>query len=120
MDPPGYVRRRYLDESPSNPHFQSTDLADIFVTQEEAQTFVTRGSFPKSWLIPGTNTSIGLSGFVRMDANYDFQPVGNDIQFTTSTIPVPQERGQNSAMSFNWNRLSLETHMRSASAVCGV
>jgi hypothetical protein len=37
------------------------------------------GSFPRSFLIPGTNTSIAISGYVKFDAVEYFQGGGNTI-----------------------------------------
>src|ERR1700751_1535424 len=38
----------------------------------QAQTAPGSGSFPNSFLIPGTNTSLRIGGFVKFDAWYDF------------------------------------------------
>jgi hypothetical protein len=42
-----------------------------------AQTAPGSGSFPNSFLIPGTNTSLRVGGFVKMDAWYDFSVHGD-------------------------------------------
>jgi hypothetical protein len=41
-----------------------------------AQTAPGGGSFPGSFLVPGTNTSIGFHGFIQMDATYDMSGGG--------------------------------------------
>src|SRR5579864_1219471 len=38
----------------------------------QAQTAPGSGSFPNSFLIPGTNTSLRVGGFVKLDTWYDF------------------------------------------------
>ena len=43
----------------------------------QAQTAPGSGSFPNSFLIPGTNTSLRVGGFVKMDAWYDFSVHGD-------------------------------------------
>src|SRR5580692_2342636 len=35
------------------------------------------GSFPLSFIVPGTNTSLHVGGFVQMDLRYDFSSFGN-------------------------------------------
>ena len=35
------------------------------------------GSFPLSFIVPGTNTSLHVGGFVQLDMNYDMSAVGN-------------------------------------------
>jgi hypothetical protein len=113
--PPGYVRRRYLDESPANPTFRSTTIfepKEPETREEKKKKFVTAGSFPHSILIPGTDTSIGLSGFIRLNVLYSLDPVGDDRQFATATIPVPQQSGTSTNFDFSWSRLTLETHTK--------
>lgn len=46
------------------------------VTQEERDRFVVRGLVPGSFLVPGTNTSFRMRGFVRLMGFYDFDPIG--------------------------------------------
>ena len=65
------------------------------VTPEERLKFVTRGIVPGSFLVPGTNTSFRLRGFVRLTGMYDFNPIGSQDSFVTNTIPAPQQGGQN-------------------------
>src|SRR5262249_26586097 len=74
--PPGYQPR--VDpqgEAPGVPEFTPiTPPAPI--TPEERQKFVARGLFPGSFLVPGTDTSFRLRGFVRLVGLYDFNPIG--------------------------------------------
>lgn len=79
------------------------------ISQDDFDRLVIRGPVPGSFMVPGTPTSIRLSGFVRMGANYDFQPVGTPDLFVTRTIPVPQTPGQNVNYSARPTRISLDT-----------
>ena len=46
--------------------------ADMMAAQEAAQKkAVATGDFPGSWKMPGTNTSVSFSGYVKLDAIYD-------------------------------------------------
>ena len=47
--------------------------ADMMAAQEAARKkAVATGDFPGSWKMPGTNTSVSFSGYVKLDAIYDF------------------------------------------------
>src|SRR5262249_49791470 len=70
---------------------------------------VTRGLFPGSFLVPGTNTSFRFRGFVRATGLYDFNPIGSRDDFVTNTIPVPQQNGQNQNISARYSRIGLDT-----------
>jgi len=48
-------------------------------------------------------------GFVRLDGIYDFRPIGSMDDFVTSSIPVPQERGQNSVLTPRYTQLGWDT-----------
>jgi hypothetical protein len=56
------------------------------------------GSFPRSILIPGTNTSIAIGGYVNLEASYWFTggPVNGNVQ-----TPVIGENGQALATPLN-------------------
>jgi hypothetical protein len=79
-------------------------------TQLEHEKFVTRGLFPGTYLIPGTNTSFRWYGFVRADGIFDFNPIGSTDDFVTATIPVPQGRGQNYSINPRYSRLGWDTY----------
>lgn len=76
---------------------------------EGRRMYVTRGILPGSFDVPGVNTSLRLSGFVRVGGTYDFNPIGTPDQFVTNTIPVPQEVGGNHNVSARPTRLSLDS-----------
>ncbi len=48
-------------------------------------------------------------GFVRLDGIYDFRPIGSTDSFVTSTIPVPQGRGQNAVLTPRYTRFGFDT-----------
>jgi len=105
--PYGYEAREFQD-APGAPEFTPiTPPADV--TPEEARKFLTRGLSPGSFLVPGTNTSFRLRGFVRATGLYDFNPIGSRDDFVTNTIPVPQQTGQNYNVSARYSRFALET-----------
>jgi hypothetical protein len=84
-----------------------------YVSRTESNKFVTAGSFPGSYKIPGSNTSYRWGGLVHLDAMFDFDPIGSTDDFITSTIPVPGEKGQNANLTARWTRLEFETHTAS-------
>ena len=48
-------------------------------------------------------------GFVRVDGIYDFRPMASTDSFVTSAIPVPQGRGQNTALTPRYTRFGFDT-----------
>jgi DcaP outer membrane protein len=64
-----------------------------------------------SKFLPGTfaNTKYKWYGFVRVDGIYDFHPMGSTDDFVTSTIPVPQQRGQNAVLTPRSTRIGFDT-----------
>ena len=82
---------------------------DQMPTDLDREKFVTRGLFPGTYLVPATNTSFRWYGFVRLDGIYDFNPIASTDSFVTSSIPVPQGRGQNVALTPRYSRLGLDT-----------
>jgi hypothetical protein len=105
--PPGYEPRDYQD-APGVPEFTPLTPPPR-PSREAAPAFVTRGIVPGSFLVPGTNTSFRLRGFVRLAALYDFDPIGSTDSFVTNTIPIPQQEGQNFNMSGRISRFALES-----------
>src|SRR6201981_1207309 len=69
----------------------------------QAQTAPGSGSFPNSFLIPGTNTSIRVGGFVQVDLSYDFSAHGDTGNNGGTTgvnvggIPLDDNKPGNSA-----------------------
>lgn len=55
------------------------------------------------------NTKYKWYGFVRLDAIFDFDPIGSTDDFVTSSIPVPQGRGQNAVLTPRYTRLGWDT-----------
>lgn len=55
------------------------------------------------------NTKYKWYGFVRLDGIYDFRPIASTDDFVTSSIPVPQGRGQNSVLTPRYTRLGWDT-----------
>jgi hypothetical protein len=105
--PPGYEARDQ-QWGPGTPEFTPIPTP-VPITPQEAQKFVTRGIMPGSFLVPGTNTSFRLRGFVRLMGLYDLNPVGVPDAFVTNSIPAPQQHGQNYNMSARMSRIAAET-----------
>jgi hypothetical protein len=105
--PPGYEARDQ-QVTPGTPEFTPI-TPPTPVTPEERDKFVTRGIFPGSFLVPGTNTSFRIRGFVRLMALYDFNPIGSRDSFVPNTIPVPQTHGENFNMAARMSRIAFES-----------
>jgi hypothetical protein len=105
--PPGYEARDQ-QVTPGVPEYTPIPVP-VPVTPEERERFVTRGIFPGSFLVPGTNTSFRMRGFVRLMALYDFDPIGFPDAFVTNSIPVPQSRGQNLNFAARMSRIAFES-----------
>jgi hypothetical protein len=107
--PPGYEARETDEgQAPGVPEFTPI-TAPVPITPEERQKFVTRGLFPGSYLVPGTDTSFRFRGFVRLTGLQDFNPIGSRDDFVTNTIPVPQRSGTNDNFSARYSRIGLDT-----------
>jgi hypothetical protein len=104
--PPGYEPRETDEgQAPGTPEFTPITPPD----PADRNRFVTRGMFPGSLLVPGTNTSFRFRGFVRLTGLYDFDPIGSRDDFVTNTIPVPKQTGQNANVSARYSRIGLDT-----------
>jgi hypothetical protein len=107
--PPGYEARDTDEgQAPGTPEFTPIPTP-IPVTPEEREKFVTRGVFPGSFLVPGTNTSFRFRGFVRATGLWDFNTIGSRDDFVTNTISVPTQAGQNNNVSARYSRIGLDT-----------
>lgn len=62
-------------------------------------------------LLPGNfkDTKYKWYGFVRVDGIYDTRPMGSTDSFVTSSIPIPQGRGQNVVLTPRYTRLGFDT-----------
>src|SRR5262249_17622068 len=107
--PPGYQPR--VDpqgEPPGVPEFTPL-YPPVPLTPEEREKFVARGLFPGLFLVPGTNSSFRLRGFVRLVGIWDSHPIDTKDLFITSAIPVPQTHGENFNLSARISRIGLDT-----------
>ncbi len=75
--------------------------ADMMAAQEAAQKkAVATGDFPGSWKMPGSNTSVSFSGYVKLDAIYDLDKDFGDSFFVydyaggASGIPLDGSESQ--------------------------
>lgn len=97
---------------PSSQPVPETITADAPAASNDANFF--SGNTPVqdlSNLLPGNfkNTKYKWYGFVRLDGIFDFNPIGSTDSFVTSSIPVPQGRGQNTALTPRYTRLGFDT-----------
>jgi hypothetical protein len=107
--PPGYEPRETDEgQAPGTPEFTPIGPPEP-VSPADRNRFVTRGIFPGSFLVPGTNTSVRFRGFVRVTGLYDFDPIGSRDVFSPNTIPVPKETGENANVSARASRIAMET-----------
>jgi hypothetical protein len=62
-------------------------------------------------LLPGNfkETKYKWYGFVRLDGIYDFRPIASTDSFVTSSIPIPQGRGQNTVLTPRYSRIGFDT-----------
>jgi hypothetical protein len=61
--------------------------------QDAGPKVVEEGLFPKSIKIPGTDLSLAIGGYVKVDVIQDFDGIGDAYEFKTSTIPVEGSAG---------------------------
>lgn len=52
---------------------------------------VVSGEFPGSFVVPGSELSVKIGGYVKADAIIDFDPIGNEQLFVTNAIPTDGE-----------------------------
>jgi hypothetical protein len=74
------------------------DRAEVWAGKERETVApanaVTGGDFPGSWKLPGSDTSISFSGYVKSDFIYDLGPDVGDT-FAFSSIPVDNSAANN-------------------------
>ena len=87
----------------------------------EAQTAgpISMGSFPGSLMIPGTQTSFKLGGYVKLDYDYDFSVARTAIGgFDARSIPLPGAAGHGvhgvSQFTASESRFNIETRTPSS------
>lgn len=59
------------------------------------------GSFPGSFLVPGTNTSFAVHGFIQFDLTQDVGPHGGDTSFGIDAVPLEGPGASPAAHSAN-------------------
>jgi hypothetical protein len=66
------------------------------------------GSLPHSFLIPGTQDSLKIGGFAKVDFIQDFNSIGNTDFFDTTTIPTSGPQRENTRLHARQTRLNLD------------
>ena len=75
---------------------------------------VCQGDFPHSILIPGTDVSVKVGGYGKVDLIHDFNAIGDADVFDTTTIPTNGLPGKNSRLHARQTRLNLDIRHPSA------
>ena len=76
--------------------------------QMHGRESVAAGDFPHSLLIPGTDVSVKIGGYVKADFIHDFNSIGNTDKFDTTTIPTSGVQKQNTRFHARQTRLNLD------------
>ena len=63
------------------------------MTGAHAQGAPGAGSYPGSFLIPGTNTSFSVGGYVKADYNYDFSAMSSVVGGVGGGFGIPLDAG---------------------------
>lgn len=74
---------------PPDPRLQTLERRVEELQKAQAETAAKAGgpgSFPGSFKIPGTDASIKIGGYVKLDAIHDFDDVGSEDLFVTGAI----------------------------------
>lgn len=67
---------------------QDKDKFNIEEHRDVTGSFIDKGFFDKSIQIPGTSISFLIGGYAKLDMIMDIDPIGNQNEFQTNTIPV--------------------------------
>jgi hypothetical protein len=67
-----------------------------------------KGSFPRSYLLPGTDVSVKVGGYLKVDVVHDFDAIGKDDAFDPRTIPTDGTKGENTLIQAKQSRLNLD------------
>ncbi|TAN70597.1 MAG: porin [Methylobacter sp.] len=92
--------------APSSPTAQATTVASGTAPVSKAAPAVTVGDVKGTFKIPGTDTSLGFGGYVKLDANYSSIGMGGDKlgdqHLVVTQIPVGNNRlGEHSKATFH-------------------
>lgn len=67
-----------------------------------------KGSFPGSYLVPGTSVSFKFGGYLKVDVIHDFNPVASEDSFDPRTIPTDDSKGENTQVQAKQTRFNLD------------
>jgi hypothetical protein len=74
-------------------HAQAPNSDDKAQPPASGPKVVEEGLFPKSIKIPGTDLSLAIGGYVKVDVIQDFDGIGDPYEFKTNAIPVEGSSG---------------------------
>ena len=72
------------------------------------QRLLQKGSFPGSFLLPGTEVSVRVGGYLKVDVIHDFDAIGSEDSFNPVTIPTDRSEGENTQIHARQTRLNLD------------
>ena len=72
------------------------------------QGLLQKGSFPGSYLLPGTQVSVRVGGYLKVDVIHDFDAIGSEDSFDPRTIPTDGSEGENTQIHSRQTRLNLD------------
>jgi hypothetical protein len=75
----------------------------------DVHKYVAEGNFPGSIVIPGTNISLQVGGFVQLDAIADTNRIGSQDSFVVSSIPTTGDAAGGTNFSVRQTRVFLRT-----------
>lgn len=75
----------------------------------DVHKYVAEGDFPGSIVIPGTNMSFQVGGFVQLDAIADSNAIGSKDSFVVSSIPTGGNNAGQTNFSAKQTRLFIKT-----------
>ncbi len=75
----------------------------------DVHKYVAEGDFPGSIVLPGTNISLQVGGFVQLDAITDTNRIGSKDSFVVSSIPTNGEAAGQTNFSVRQTRLFVRT-----------
>ena len=80
-----------------------------YPADSDINKYVTTGGFPGSIVLPGTNVSIQIGGFVQLDAISDGNAIGSKDSFIVSSIPTAGDTAGQTQFSVRQTRLFVRT-----------
>jgi hypothetical protein len=78
------------------------------LAQEQAEVSDAKKAFPGRFEIPGSEATIEISGYVKLDLIHDFDPIDSEDTFRPSEIPTDGREGENTRIHARQSRLNID------------